>query len=167
MTSSEKPAPQAMKEAVEAIATEQRVITASLTALETHLRSVGAQPDTALLLADCRDTITEGLGALHSQGADVLHALQLLQAPAAPVQPGWRPAWIAAGSGCLAGLLLTIAVFIWAWPDVDERRFLVALDAVVVTHYPRFPAVAQDAFTSLYGEYQFQPPGKRQQKGAK
>ena len=44
--------------------------------------------DVAVLFADCRDTITEGIGALHTQGADVLHALQILQAPpVAPVKP--------------------------------------------------------------------------------
>ena len=61
---------------------------AALTAkLATMIPTTPPSGDMALLLADCRDTITEGIGALHTQGADVLHALQMLQAPPAKPSP--------------------------------------------------------------------------------
>ena len=62
--------------------------------------------DMALLLADCRDTITEGIGALHTQGADVLHALQILQAPPAKPVPPTYPWWMTGAAGLVAGLAL-------------------------------------------------------------
>ena len=80
---------------------------AALTAkLATMIPPTPPSGDMALLLADCRDTITEGIGALHTQGADVLHALQMLQAPpATPIHPK-QPLWLAGAVGLVAGLVL-------------------------------------------------------------
>ena len=71
--------------------------------LATMIPTTPPSEDMALLFADCRDTITEGIGALHTQGADVLHALQMLQAPPAkPVRPK-QPLWLAGGVGLVVG----------------------------------------------------------------
>ena len=106
--------------------------------LATMIPTTPPSEDMALLLADCRDTITEGIGALHTQGADVLHALQMLQAPPAkPVRPK-QPLWLAGSVGLVAGLVLMGATW-WVWPDGGYRSFLVGLDAVLVKHYPAAP----------------------------
>ena len=193
MTGIEKPPQVVMKEGLETIVetvrlTEEKVtqllaqhqetaretVKETVAALATKLATMmpttppsteALTKDVAVLFADCRDTITEGIGALHTQGADVLHALQILQAPpVAPVKPT-QPLWQAAGVGCAVGLLLMGATW-WLWPDGGERSFLVGLDAVLVKHHAQLPAPVQDAVASVYGRYQFQTPGSRQhQKG--
>lgn len=135
---------------------------AALTAkLATIIPPTPPSGDMVLLLADCRDTITEGIGALHTQGADVLHALQMLQAPpATPIHPK-QPLWLAGAVGLVAGLVL-MGITWWVWPDGGYRAFIVGLDAVVVKHYPQLPSAMQDAVTAVYGRHQFQTPGSRQ-----
>ena len=183
MTGAEKPAPVAMKEAMEAMAamvertdakvtmlTEQHhdtaraIVTETVAALAATLATMptsAPRAEVALLIADCRDTITEGIGALHTQGADVLHALHILQAPPAkPIRPK-QPLWLAGGVGLVVGVVLMGTTW-WLWPDGGYRSFLVGLDAVLVKHHPQLPAPVQDAVAAVYGRYQFQTPGSRQ-----
>src|SRR5262245_8265743 len=151
MTTTEKPAPLAMKEQLDQIA-------ASVATIAQHQQHA---TDMGLLLADCRDTITEAVGALHSQGADILHGLQMLHAPPASIPGAHARLWRAGAGGVLLGCLLMGAVW-WAWPDGGHRTFAVALDAILVQHHGQLPPQAQDAISALYRRYQLQTPGSRQ-----
>src|SRR5882672_689449 len=112
MTMTEKPPPLAMKEQLDQIA----VTVAHIAQLQQK------DADMGLLLADCRDTITEAVGALHSQGADILHGLQILQAPPASVARPRAQSWLTGAGGVLLGCLLMGAIW-WAWPDGGHRTF--------------------------------------------
>ena len=151
MTTTEKPAPLAMKEQLDQIA-------ASVATIAQHRQQ---HADLGLLLADCRDTITEAVGALHSQGADILHGLQMLQAPPASALQPRGQFWRAGACGVLLGCLLMGAVW-WAWPEGGHRAFAVALDAILVQHHGQLPQAAQDAISTLYRRYQLQTPASRQ-----
>jgi hypothetical protein len=183
MTGAEKPAPLLIKEALDTIAatvestdekitmlaeqhhdTARAIVTETVAALAATLATMptaAPREDVALLIADCRDTIAEGMGALHTQGAEVLHALHILQAPPAkPIRPK-QPLWLAGGAGVLVGLVLMGATW-WLWPDGGYRHFIVGIDAVLVKHHAQLPAPVQDAVAAVYGRYQFQTPGSRQ-----
>jgi len=139
----------------------RETVAALASKLATMIPTAPPSGDMALLLADCRDTITEGIGALHSQSADVLHALQILQAPPAKVPPPKYSWWVTGVAGLVAGLVLMGATW-WVWPDGGYRAFIVGLDAALVKHYPQLPSAVQDAVTAVYGRHQFQTPGSRQ-----
>jgi hypothetical protein len=151
MTPTEKPQPLAMKEQLDQIA-------ATVATIAQHQQK---DADTGLLLADCRDTITEAVGALHSQGADILHGLQMLHTPPASIPGSHVRLWRAGAGGVLLGCLLMGAVW-WAWPEGGHRTFAVALDAILVQYHGHLPQQAQDAITALYHRYQLQTPGSRQ-----
>jgi hypothetical protein len=183
MNGAEKPAPLLMKEALDTITatvertdekvtllaeqhhdTARAIVTETVAALAATLATMptsAPRADVALLIADCRDTITEGIGALHTQGAEVLHALHILQAPPAKLVRPQQPRWVAGGVGLVVGVVLMGATW-WLWPDGGYRHFLVGLDAVLVKHHPQLPAPVQDAVAAVYGRYQFQTPGSRQ-----
>jgi hypothetical protein len=139
----------------------QQEMHGTLAALTTTIGTASPRAEMALLLTDCRDTITEGIGALHTQGAEVLHALHILQAPPATPRRPTQPLWLAGGVGLVVGVVLMGTTW-WAWPDGGYRRFLVGLDAVLVKHHAQLPAPVQDAVAAVYGRYQFQTPGSRQ-----
>jgi hypothetical protein len=116
-----------------------------------------------MLLADCRDTMTEAVGALHSQGADILQALQTLPTPVVAPAPRW-PWWFHGVGGVLAGALL-VGVCWWGWPVGREHALIGALDATLVQAYPQLPKLVQDSLTAVYRQHGFQGPAGRTKGG--
>jgi hypothetical protein len=129
-------------------------------AIKTTLAQHG---DAALLLADCRDTITEAVSVLHSQLTTVLQGVQALQAPPATPTRGFM-GWLMLAGACAA--LAIMGAAIWVWSVRPYSQLGLSLDAALVQHYPQLPRPVQDSLTTIYGQYQFQPPGARQ-KGSR
>jgi hypothetical protein len=129
-------------------------------AIKTTLAQHG---DAALLLADCRDTITEAVSVLHSQLTTVVQGVQALQAPPATPTRG-SGGWLVLAGACVALALMGAAL--WVWSVRPYSQLGLSLDAALVQHYSQLPRPVQDSLTTIYGQYQFQPPGARQ-KGSR
>jgi len=119
-----------------------------------------------MLLADCRDTITEATGVMHSQTSEVLHRLdmlpQCLQPPPRCGLPAWQ-AWLC--GGLVGALLLGGAWLLWPRPRGVYDQLLGAVDAVLVQHYATLPTPVQQQLSAAYARQGVQGPGQRQPKG--
>ena len=121
----------------------------------------------AMLVSDCRDTITEATGVMHSQGADILQQLEGVQGQLAATPrrwPSWRWLGSSAGLGLVLGMGLMGAVW-WTRPPSPYARFVGALDHVLVQQYAVLPKGVQEQLTAVYTQAQVQSPGQRQGKG--
>jgi len=148
----DKPPATAIKEALEAM----QLTLEQLVAQQKQHGALG------LLLADCRDTITEAVGVMHSQGSDILQRLDQVQRPQQPFALAWKP-WI--WGGLLGAMLVGL---VWAGVPPRPSRYeslLSAVDAVLVQHYTTLPKGVQEELHTIYGRLGIQSPGTRQGKG--
>jgi hypothetical protein len=141
---------------------------ASLERLEALLGGMAQQQaqqqDLGLLLADCRDTITEAVGVMHSQGSDILRQVGLLtQQLARPAPPRWPTWW---GLVAVGVVVLGLAVGVWRlWPETRYNGLALALDGVLVQHYTTFARPVQEQITTVYARHGVLGPGQRQKGG--
>jgi hypothetical protein len=126
--------------------------------LDTLLADHQKQEAIIVLLADCRDTLTEAVGVMHSQGSDILERLST------PPQRR-RPAWQAWAAGSLVGLLLLGGGWVLgSWqPPITTRdtRLLRQVDMALVRTWSTLPAPLKQELTALYGKEHLQGPGTR------
>jgi hypothetical protein len=161
-TSTDKPPLVVMQEGLDALhATTQ----AQAATLATLVRQHEKDKDLGLLVADCRETVTEVVGIMHSQLSDVLMRLDGIEQRLAPVPPPPRRcSWPVGLSGALAGIALLGAVW-WCWPPSRYEAFAGALDGVMAQHYSALPKPVQEAVTAVYGRFHFQAPSARAKGG--
>jgi hypothetical protein len=83
--------------------------------LATLVRQDQKDRDLGMLMADCREVMTEAVGMLHTQLTDVLGLLdRVLQGTApAPAPARWARSWQIWVSGCCAGAALCGALWWW------------------------------------------------------
>ena len=124
--------------------------------------------DLGMLMADCRDVMTEAVGMLHTQLTDVLALLdRLLQgSTAVPTKPGRIRPWYWGASGAVVGLLLGASLW-WMASSRGARYEALAgaLDGVLVQQYGVLPKGTQEALNAIYVQGHFQPPGQRVKGG--
>lgn len=152
---SETPPAVAMKETLERIEK-------TLATLVEHQKD---RQQLGMLVADCRDTITEAVGVFHSQGADILQKLdavdgQVTALGATPPRGDW---WRCVVCG-LGGAALMVGVYLAA-PSPPYAQLTAALDQVLVQQYASLPKGVQEQFNAVYVKAHVQPPGQRQGKG--
>ena len=166
--SDEKPPALAMKEALERI--EDALDGLGKAARETTAAHKADAEGLAMLLGDCRDTITEAVGVMHSQTSDLLQMMDIVQqqmgsrqeaAPKTQARP-WR--WLLAATG--VGVVVA-SLGAWAlWPDTRYWQLALGVDGVLTQQYPGLGKPLQEQLNAVYAGVGIQAPGKRQ-KGSK
>jgi len=115
--------------------------------------------DLGLLLADCRDTMTEAIGEMREQHQALLQRLD--QRP--PQRQRQAPRWMAWACGGLAGAVLVS--LLWHWVPTRPSRYaalLSSLDSLIVQHYSTFPKPLQEQLSAVYAHQGVLGPAQRQ-----
>ena len=145
----DKPPAQQMKEGLERLTQGMQIL---LDAQKEHQAAL-------VLLADVRDSVTDTMGVLNTQMSEVLHGLQILQAPAIPAPVSKVQPWMFGAGGMLMGMLLVLGA--WTlWPASPLQGFAVALDAAITQQWAQIPRAAQENLTAVYKQYRYAPPGR-------
>jgi len=166
--SEEKPPALAMKEAIERI--EDYLLEMGKTTREKATQDKTDQEALAILLGDCRDTITEAVGVMHSQTSDLLQMMDVVQQQmgsrqeAHPTRLAWP--WRLLGAAVGIGVLVA-SIGAWAlWPDQRYWQLALGVDGVLAQQYPALGKPLQEQLNAVYAGVGIQAPGKRQ-KGSK
>jgi hypothetical protein len=166
--SEEKPPALAMKEALERI--EDVLLDMGKAARDSATQHKTSGEELATLLGDCRDTITEAVGVMHSQTSDLLQMMDVVQqqmgsraeaTPPTQARP-WRLLLAATGVG-----IVVASLGAWAlWPDTRYWQLALGVDGVLTQQYPGLGKPLQEQLNAVYAGAGIQTPGKRQ-KGSK